>query len=74
MKKTLSTTGDFVREVEIRPVAAMAKTYHLEFSSRLATARYPLESMKNFDLQLTREELLAFGQMVNQVLGEQLDG
>jgi hypothetical protein len=70
MKKTLSTIGDFVREVEIRPVAAMSATYHLEFSSRLASARNPLESMKNFDLQLTREELRAFSQMVLQALGD----
>ena len=70
MTVILSRTGDFVREVEIRPIAAMAKTYHLEFSSRLATARNPLESKKNFDLQLTRDELLAFSQMVLQALGE----
>ena len=70
MKRTLSTTGDFVREVEIRPVTAIANTFHLEFSSQLATARNPLEQMKNFDLQLTRDELLAFSQMVLQALGE----
>ena len=70
MKRTLSTVGDFVREVEISPVAAMVKTYHLEFSSRLATAKNPLEPMKNFDLQLTRDELLAFSQMVLKELGE----
>jgi len=73
MKRTLSTTGDYVREVEIRPVTAMVNTYHLEFCSRLATARNPLEPMKNFDLQLTRDELLAFGQMVYQALGEPLN-
>jgi len=73
MKRTLSTTGDFVREVEIRPVTAIVNTYHLEFCSRLATASNPLDSMKNFDLQLTRDELLAFGQMVYQALGEPLN-
>lgn len=70
MKATLSITGDFVREIEIRRLEALQKTYHLEFSSRLATAKSPLELKRNFDLLLSRDELLQFKDLIAQVLGE----
>jgi hypothetical protein len=70
MKATLSITGDFVREIEIRRLEALADTYHLEFRSRLATAKSPLELKRNFDLLLSRDELLQFKDLVAQALGE----
>ena len=70
MNAILSTTGDFVREVEIRRLEAPPGTYHLEFSSRVATAKSPFELKRNFDLLLSRDELLQFKDLIAQALGE----
>lgn len=70
MKAILSTTGDFVREFEIRRLESPPGTYHLEFSSRLATAKRPLELKSNFDLLLSHDELLRFKDLIDQGLGE----
>lgn len=56
MKTTLSNIGGYHRDVEIRPIAALEQTFHLEFSSRLNTSKNPLESKKNFDLLLSRPD------------------
>jgi len=70
MNDILSITGDFVREVDIRRLEALPGTYHLEFSSRLATAKKPLELKKNFDLLLSHDELLHFKDLITHALGE----
>jgi hypothetical protein len=68
MKVSLSTTGDFVREVAVSPIARLEKTYHLEFSSRLAGAKNPLESMKNFALILSGDALTTLRNLLDQAL------
>lgn len=68
MTTILSSTGNFVREVALKPIAALDHTYQLEFSSRLATAKNPLESKKNFDLMLTRDELMVLKNLIEQTI------
>lgn len=68
MKTNLSSTGDFVREVAINPISCLEKTYQLAFSSRLASAKNPLEFKKNFDLILTGDELTTLKTLIEQTL------
>lgn len=68
MTVILSSSGDFVREVALKSIAALDQTYQLEFSSRLATAKNPLESKKNFDLILSADDLRVLKRLIDDVL------
>ena len=68
MTVILSSTGDFVREVAINPIAGLDQTYQLAFSSRLATAKNPLELKRNFDLILSGDELLLLKNLIDRTL------
>lgn len=68
MTTILSSTGDFVREVAINPIEGVENTYQLAFSSRLATAKHPLESKKNFDLILAAQELMTLRNLIDEAL------
>ena len=70
MKTILSSTGDFVREVAINPISSLEQSYQLAFSSRLASAKNPLEVKKNFDLILTSDELTVLKNLIKQALAE----
>jgi len=70
MKTILSSTGDFVREVAINPISSLEQSYQLAFSSRLASAKNPLEFKKIFDLILTSDELTVLKNLIKQALAE----
>ena len=57
MKKMISTTGDFVRAVDVAEIAGVAGSYRVQFSSRLRSARNPDEWQNNFALILSNSEL-----------------
>jgi hypothetical protein len=68
MPVILSKTDDFVREVAINPITRLDQTYQLAFSSRLLTAKNPLEVKRNFDLILSGDELLILKNLIDQTL------
>ncbi len=70
MTALLTNTGDFIREVEITPVRAIADTFHMEFRSRLLTAKNPLANQRNFSLSLDRDGLLELKALIERSLEE----
>ena len=57
MKARITHAGDFVRQVELLPIAAQPGSFHLQFSSQLTSARNPEEWQRNFGLILKTNEL-----------------
>ena len=57
MKTTITTAGDFVRAVQVDPIAAVPGSYRVQFSSQLSSARNPEEWQNNFALILRKEDL-----------------
>ena len=57
MKALITHAGDFVRQVELLPIAAQPGSFHLQFSSQLTSARNPEEWQRNFGLILKTNEL-----------------
>lgn len=57
MKTTISTTGDFVRAVEVKAITGVPGSHKVQFSSRLSSARNPDEWQSNFALILSDKEL-----------------
>lgn len=68
MKTQLTHAGDFVRQVELLPIAAQPGSFHMQFSSQLTSARNPEEWQRNFGLVLKKEELLALSDLINAML------
>jgi len=68
MTATITNTGVYIREVEISPVQAIADTFHMEFRSRLLTAKNPKESQRNFSLMFEREGLLELKALIDRAL------
>ena len=68
MTATISRTRDFTREVEITRVPALDQIFHVEFTSRLATAKNSAEKHKNFALMLHRNELLTMHALIERAL------
>lgn len=68
MTAFLTITGDFIREVEITPIHAIANTYHIEFKSRLLTAKNPKEYQKNFSLTVDGDGLLELKALIERSL------
>ena len=68
MTAMLTNTGNFIREVEITPVQAMADTFQVEFKSRLLTAKDPMAYQKNLSLMLDRAELLELKAVIERSL------
>ena len=68
MKATIVKTDDFIREVEIVTIDALQKSYHLEFSSFLLTAKDPHSVQKNFGLILKRDELQVLRDLLDEAL------
>lgn len=68
MTALLTNTGSFIREVNIKPVQAIADTFQVEFKSRLLTARNPLAYQKNFSLILDRSALLELKAIIERSL------
>ena len=59
MKTNISETSDFLRAVEIAPIAAQPGTWHVQFSSQLRTANNPQEWQRNFALILGEDGVRA---------------
>lgn len=59
MKTTITAIGDFVRTVEVKPVAGLPDTWHVQFFSQLRSSKDPDAHQRNFDLTLRTEELHA---------------
>jgi hypothetical protein len=57
MKTTISTTGDFVRAVEVAEIVGVPGSHRVQFSSQLCSARNPDEWQNNFALILSDKEL-----------------
>ena len=70
MKATITQTGDFVREVDITRVSALADSYHLAFSSYLLTAKEPQSVQRNFGLILNRDEVQVLQDLLSAALAE----
>jgi hypothetical protein len=68
MKARITHAGDFVREVELLPIAAQPGSFHLQFSSQLSSARNPEEWQRNFGLVLQRDELETLRDLINAAL------
>ena len=70
MKATITQTGDFVREVDLTQVSALADTYHLAFSSYLLTAKDPQSVQRNFELILNRDQVQVLRDLLSAALDE----
>jgi len=68
MKATITNTGGYIREVEVKQVPALPDTYHMEFSSRLLSAKNPEESQRNFAITFEREGLLELKALIDRRL------
>ncbi|MBK7005539.1 MAG: PcfJ domain-containing protein [Burkholderiales bacterium] len=68
MTATITNTGGYLREVEIAPVKAVANTFHMEFRSRLLSAKNPNESQRNFSLTLERDGLIELRELIDRTL------
>jgi hypothetical protein len=68
MKTRITHAGDFVRQVELQPIAAQPGSFHLQFSSQLTSARNPEEWQTNFALVLQRDELEALREVITAAL------
>lgn len=70
MTATITNTGGYLREVEIAPVRSLANTFHMEFRSRLLSAKNPKEYQRNFALTFEREGLLELKALIERALSE----
>jgi hypothetical protein len=68
MTALVTNTGNFIREVEIKPVQAVADTFQVEFRSRLLTAKNPLEPQTNFSLSVDRAGLMELKALIERSL------
>ena len=68
MKTTITTSGEFVRAVEVQEIAAVPGSYRVQFSSRLSSARNPETWQNNFCLFLQSHELEALHSAVGSFL------
>ena len=68
MKALITHAGDFVRQVELLPIAAQPGSFHLQFSSQLVSARNPEEWQRNFGLILKTSELEALRGLIAAAL------
>lgn len=68
MKKTITTSGDFTRAVEIDAIAAVPGAYRVQFSSQLRSARNPQEWQTNFALVLQKNDLEALRDLISAAL------
>ena len=68
MKTTITTSGDFVRAVEVEAVAAVPGTYRLQVSSQLYSARNPKDWQNNFTLILREEDLQTLRNVISAAL------
>jgi hypothetical protein len=57
MKTTITNAVDFVRAVEISPIAAQPGHWQVEFSSQLHSAKNTLEWQRNLAMTLQESEL-----------------
>ena len=70
MKATITNTGGYIREVEVKPVQALPGTFHMEFRSRLLSAKNPDESQMNFAITFERDGLLELKALIDRTLGD----
>ena len=68
MKTTITTSGYFVRAVEVEAVAAVPGTYRLQVSSQLCSARNPKDWQNNFTLILREEDLQTLRNVISAAL------
>jgi len=68
MAATITNTGTFIRDVEIKRIGAIADSFQVEFKSRLLTARNPLEQQVNFSLAVDRAGLLELKSLIERSL------
>jgi len=70
MKTIITNAGEFVRAVEVNPIAAQAGSFQLLVSSQLRSARNPDEWQSNFNVILQRSELTALRDVIQVALNE----
>jgi hypothetical protein len=68
MKTTITTAGDFIRAVEVKAIAAVPGSFHVQFSSQLSSARNPEEWQNNFGLILNAEDLMRLRDVLSAAL------
>ena len=68
MKTVITHAGEFVREVEIAPIPALAESFHVQFKSQLRSAKNPEEWQSKFSLILKRSELREWKELMDQAL------
>lgn len=68
MRTTITTTGDFVRAVEVEPITALPGSYRVQFSSQLGTARDPQEWQNNFALIVSEDDLTSLRDVFSAAL------
>jgi hypothetical protein len=68
MKTTITKAGDFIRAVEVKTIAAVPGSYHVQFSSQLSSARNPEEWQNNFALILGEEDLVTLRDLLSAAL------
>lgn len=69
MKATITNTDSYIRDVEIKPLPALPDTFHMEFRSRLLSAKNPHESQVNFAITFERDGLLELKALIDRTLG-----
>jgi len=68
MKTKITNAVDFVRAVEIIPIAAQPGSWQVEFSSQLLSAKNPLEWQRNFAMSLQDSELRKLRDAMDEAL------
>lgn len=66
----ITQTGTFIREVDVMKLAESPDLFHMQFVSRLSTARNPEERQRNFDLILERDGLFRLRELIDAALRE----
>ena len=72
MNITITETDDFVRTVEVVPIAAQPGNWHVKFSSQLRSANNPQEWQRNFALILGEDALRALCDLFEAQLSQSI--
>jgi hypothetical protein len=69
MNAIITSTGDFTREAHVSRVQALQETFHLQFTSKLLSAKNPDDRQVNFGLLLRKVELVALRHLIDAAVG-----
>lgn len=70
MKTQLSQVGAFSRHASLKPIDALPDQFCLQLTSVLGTAKDPQAVNRNFEAFLSREDMLALRDLLNDVLAQ----